>query len=86
MTVDVGLVIRAGVFETLNEAHSHLARASLVEARLQLERARAASQALALVGIPALVFVDSGKTLAANQLIETLSGFISWRALDEPKT
>ena len=49
---------------------------------MQLERARAASQALALLGIPALVFTDDGKILAANQLIETLSGFISWRAKD----
>jgi DNA-binding CsgD family transcriptional regulator len=82
MTVDVGLVIRAGVLETLNEAHSHLARALLVEARLQLERARAAAQALALVGIPAFVFADDGKLLAANQLIETLSGFVQWRTQD----
>jgi DNA-binding CsgD family transcriptional regulator len=70
------------VLETLNEAPSHLARASFVAARLQLERAQAATQALALVGIPALVFADDGKTLAANQLIEALNGFISWRAKD----
>ena len=70
------------VLETLNTVHSHLARASFVAARMQLERARAASQTLALLGIPALVFADNGKTLAANQLIETLSGFILWRAND----
>jgi DNA-binding CsgD family transcriptional regulator len=67
---------------TLNEVHAHLARASFVAARMQLERARAASQTLALLGIPALVFADSGKILTANQLIETLSGFILWRAKD----
>jgi DNA-binding CsgD family transcriptional regulator len=49
---------------------------------MQLERARAATQTLALLGIPALVFAGGGKTLAANQLIETLSGFILWRADD----
>jgi DNA-binding CsgD family transcriptional regulator len=70
------------VLETLNEVHSHLARASFVAARMQLERARAASQALALLGIPALVFSDNGKILAANQLIEALSGFILWRTKD----
>jgi DNA-binding CsgD family transcriptional regulator len=70
------------VLESLNEVHAHLARASFVAARLQLERAQAATQALALLGIPALVFSDNGKTLAANQLIETLSGFILWRAED----
>jgi DNA-binding CsgD family transcriptional regulator len=71
------------VIETLNEVHAHLARASFVAARLQLEQARAATQALALLGIPALVFADNGKTLAANQLIESLSGFITWRTKDQ---
>jgi DNA-binding CsgD family transcriptional regulator len=70
------------VIETLNEVHAHLARASYVAARMQLERARAATQALALLGIPALVFADNGKIFSANQLIETLSGFILWRADD----
>jgi DNA-binding CsgD family transcriptional regulator len=70
------------ILETLNQLHSHLARASFVAARMQLERARAATQTLALLGIPALVFADDGKTLSANQLIETLSGFILWRADD----
>jgi len=49
---------------------------------MQLERARAASQTLALIGIPALVFADDGKILAANQLIQTLNGFVQWRADD----
>jgi len=70
------------VIESLNAVHPHLARASFVAARLQLERARAASQALALLGIPALVFADNGKVLGANHLIEALSGFILWRAKD----
>jgi DNA-binding CsgD family transcriptional regulator len=68
---------------TLNEVHPHLARASFVAARMQLERAQVASQTLALLGIPALVFADNGKILAANQLIETLSGFIAWRTKDQ---
>jgi DNA-binding CsgD family transcriptional regulator len=72
----------SAVIESLNAVHPHLARASFVAARMQLERARAATQALALLGIPALVFADSGKVLAANQLIETLSGFILWRTKD----
>jgi len=71
------------VIESLNAVHPHLARASFVAARMQLERARAATQALALLGIPALVFAKNGKILAANQLIETLSGFIGWRAKDQ---
>jgi DNA-binding CsgD family transcriptional regulator len=67
----------------LNQVHPHLARASFVGARMQMERARAASQTLALLGIPALVFADNGKTLSANQLIEALSGFITWRTKDQ---
>jgi DNA-binding CsgD family transcriptional regulator len=70
------------VIKSLNAVHPHLARASFVAARMQLERARAAAQALALLGIPALVFADNGKVLGANQLIEALNGFILWRAND----
>jgi DNA-binding CsgD family transcriptional regulator len=70
------------VIEVLNTVHPHLARASFVAARMQMERARAATQALALLGIPALVFADNGKVLGANQMIEALSGFISWRSAD----
>ena len=73
----------SAVLDSLNEVHSHLARSSFVAARMQLERARAASQALALLGIPALVFADNGKVLVANQLIEALDGFIGWRAKDQ---
>jgi DNA-binding CsgD family transcriptional regulator len=68
--------------DALNAVYSHLVRAAFVAARMQLERAQAAAQTLGLLGIPALVFADNGKTLAANQLIETLSGFIQWRAKD----
>jgi DNA-binding CsgD family transcriptional regulator len=71
------------VIESLNKVHSHLARASFVAARLQLERARAATQALGLLGIPALVFADNGKILGANQLIEGLSDFVLWHANDQ---
>ena len=70
------------VLANLNQVHSHLARASFVAARMHLERARAATQTLALLGIPALVFADNGKVLAANQLIEKLGDFIGWRAKD----
>ena len=70
------------VLATLNELHAHLARASFVAARMQLERARAASQTLALIGIPAVVFGEHGRVLAANPLIEALSGFIRWRTRD----
>jgi len=53
-----------------------------MSARLQLERARVASETLALIGLPALVFDERGKVLAANHLIEALTGHVRWRAQD----
>jgi DNA-binding CsgD family transcriptional regulator len=65
----------------LDQLRPHLARSVLISARLQLERARVAGQALAAMGIPALVFDENGKALFANALIEAITGFIQWRAL-----
>ena len=67
----------------LDALRPHLARSVLISARLQLERARAAGEALAALGVPALVLNETGKVLAANPLIEALTGFIRWRALDK---
>jgi hypothetical protein len=68
--------------ERLNELRPHLARSVLISARLQLERARVAGEALAALGVPALVFNEAAKVLAANSLIEGLTGFVRWRAFD----
>jgi DNA-binding CsgD family transcriptional regulator len=51
-------------------------------ARLQVERARVASETMAMIGIPALVLEETCKIVAANQLIEELAGHIHWRAAD----
>ena len=64
----------------LDELRPHLARSVMISARLQLERARVAGQALAAMGVPALVFDETGKVLFANPLIETMTGFVQWRA------
>lgn len=72
----------AEIIDRLNGLRPHLARSALLSARLQLERARIASETLALIGLPALVFDENGKVLAANHLIEALTGFIRWRAGD----
>jgi len=72
---------RAGA-ERLDELRPHLARSVLISARLQLERARVAGETLASLGVPALVFDETGKVLAANSLIEELTGFVHWRAFD----
>jgi DNA-binding CsgD family transcriptional regulator len=68
--------------DRLDKLRPHLARSVLISARLQLERARVAGEALAALGVPALVFNESGKVLAANPLIEALTGFVRWRAFD----
>src|SRR5262249_37386050 len=44
--------------EKLDALRSHIARSALAAARLQLERARAASATLAALGLPALVLDD----------------------------
>ena len=72
---------RASV-QRLDELRPHLARSVLISARLQLERARFANEALAAMGIPALVLDETGKVLSANSLIQAMSSYIRWRAYD----
>ncbi len=74
--------VERSVVQKLDELRSHLARSALLSARLQLERARIASETLAALGLPALVLNEQGKVLAANSLIEALGGYIQWRAYD----
>ncbi|MGI8568350.1 MAG: helix-turn-helix transcriptional regulator [Methylocella sp.] len=76
-----GRVERA-IVQKLDELRPHLARSALMSARLQLERARIASETLAKMGLPALVLDEKGKVLAANQLIESLTSYVHWRAQD----
>ncbi len=66
--------------QTLDRLRPHLARAALLSARLQLDRARIASNTLAALGLAALVLDEHGKVLAANPLIEAMADFVIWRA------
>jgi hypothetical protein len=70
------------VVPKLDELRPHLARSAFLSARLQLERARIASETLAVIGLPALVLNEQGKVLAANHLLEPLTSYIHWRARD----
>jgi DNA-binding CsgD family transcriptional regulator len=70
------------VLRDLDSLRPHLARSGLLAARLQLERARAVSDTLSALGVAALVFDQRGAVLAANALIEALSGQVRWRARD----
>ena len=62
----------------LDGLRPHLLRSALVSTRLQMERARAASDALSLIGLPALVFDERGVVMAANPLIEALTDQVRW--------
>jgi DNA-binding CsgD family transcriptional regulator len=56
----------------LDSLRPHLARAALLASRLGLERARAMTEALKEVGLPAAVLKSRGKVYAANALFEVL--------------
>lgn len=77
-----GAADRAAV-ELLDGLRPHIGRAAVMSARLHLERARAASETLAALGLPALVLNGQGMVLAANNLVEALSGQLVWRARDQ---
>jgi hypothetical protein len=74
--------VEKAVVQELDELRPHLARSALLSARLQFERARIASETLAVIGLPALVLNEQGKVLAANHLIEVLTSYVHWRAQD----
>jgi DNA-binding CsgD family transcriptional regulator len=74
--------VEFAAIQQLDLLRPHIARSALMTARLQLERARTTSEALARVGLPALVLDAKGKVLAANHLIEMLTGHMQWGALD----
>jgi DNA-binding CsgD family transcriptional regulator/PAS domain-containing protein len=70
------------VVQKLDELRPHLARSLVLSVRLQLDRARAASETLAALELPALVLDEQGKVVAANSMIENLTDYIMWRARD----
>jgi DNA-binding CsgD family transcriptional regulator/PAS domain-containing protein len=68
--------------QRLDSLRPHLARTAVLAARLHLERAQAASQTLAALGLAALVLDDDGRVLAANTLMEGMVNLVHWRAVD----
>jgi len=74
--------VERAIVNQLDALRPHLARTALMSARLQLERARMASETLAALGLPALVLNEQGKVLAANSLVDSLQDCVCWRALD----
>jgi DNA-binding CsgD family transcriptional regulator len=75
--------VERNIVHKLDGLRPHLARTALMSARFQLERAaRVASETLAALGLPALILNEQGRVLAANSLIEALTGYVRWRAQD----
>lgn len=66
----------------LDQYRPHLARAALISARLGVERARLASEALSIVGLPAAVLDKVGRVLAVNSLFEGLAPRVAVAARD----
>lgn len=58
--------------ERLTSLRPHIARAAFLAARLRLEQARAAVQALAAIGLPAAALSAEGRLKVANDLFQTL--------------
>ena len=64
--------IKSATIERLNQLRPDLARAALIACRLGLERAQAATQTLAILGLPAVVLSATHRMLAANDLMQAL--------------
>jgi len=66
-----GFVDRS-VLTELDALRPHLARSALLSARLGLERARAMTEALGRLDLPAAVLTSNGRVLSANTLLERM--------------
>lgn len=64
--------VGADAIEALNRLRPHFARAGLLARRLDMERAQAASTALAQMGLPGAVLAADGRLVSANELLEGL--------------
>ena len=62
----------AETITALDPLRPHLARAAVLSGRLGLEKARAAAEALGLIGLPCAVLSRSFRMLAANKLFDGL--------------
>lgn len=72
----------AADIELLDRFRPHLARAAMLAARWKMERLRAATEALALVGLPAMVLSADCRVMAVNSLAQDLPEHVVWLARD----
>jgi DNA-binding CsgD family transcriptional regulator len=68
------------VIAELNALRPHLARASLMSARLRLERAQGMAESLTIMGLPSAVLLGDGKIVATSPLFEQAGKQIVSRA------
>ena len=64
----------------LNSLRPHLARSALVSARLGLQRARGATEALSGLRLPALLLTEGGMVVEANEWMAPLGGEVRFGA------
>lgn len=60
------------IVERLDRLRPHLARAALLSARLEMERATATAKAIELIGLPAAVLGRGGRIMVTNGLMNEL--------------
>jgi DNA-binding CsgD family transcriptional regulator len=72
----------ADTLERLDTTRPHLARASMIAARLGLAQAKSTVETLAALGLPAAVLTARGRALATNALLEQLSDVFTSTAFD----
>jgi DNA-binding CsgD family transcriptional regulator len=72
------------IVSSLNSLRPHLARAGLLSAVFETERARAVARALEAVDLPAAVLTRSGRVVAANGLFPQRSSQLRIGAFDRP--
>lgn len=66
--------------DRLDALRPHLARSALISARLSLQRAEGAAEALTAMRLPALVLDDGGRVIEANAMIQDMADRIGSRA------
>jgi DNA-binding CsgD family transcriptional regulator len=77
--LDRGPIEREHV-EQLNAFRPHLARSAFVSARLGLQRARGATEALTALQLPALLIDEKGVVIEANPMSEALPDLVKFGA------
>ena len=66
--------------ERLDALRPHLARSALISARLGLQRAEGATDALTALRLPALVLDDGGRVVEANEMVQAMTAQLGFRA------